>query len=160
MANLAIKGHATRGKEVIEILTMLGGKIRYDKFEGHELSCGYYIKVDGYIGFKHYSRLDDTTIFTLEEFLEKYPYKVGDKVKAWVNDYYGVFDIQDIRWSNLVNEVGYKIHGHWYSVRNLQPYKEAPMYLNEKANKQAEEIKKVLEPVKEIIEGVYALTMK
>ena len=27
MAKLAIKGHASRGKEVIEILEMLGGKI-------------------------------------------------------------------------------------------------------------------------------------
>lgn len=26
MANLAIRGHATRGKEVIEILEMLGGE--------------------------------------------------------------------------------------------------------------------------------------
>ena len=30
MANLAIKGHATRGKEVIGILEMLGGKNSYD----------------------------------------------------------------------------------------------------------------------------------
>jgi hypothetical protein len=36
----------------------------------------------------------------------------------------------------------------------LQPYKEAPMYLNAKANKQAEEIKKILEPVKEIMEEI------
>ena len=65
MKKFAIKGHPTRGKEVIEILEMFGGKIHRGSFVGHELSCGYYIKVDGYIGFKHYSLFDDTMIFTL-----------------------------------------------------------------------------------------------
>lgn len=69
MVNLAILGHATRGQEVIEILEMLGGKIRRGRFVGHELSCGYYINADGYIGFKHYSQFNDDAIFTLEEFL-------------------------------------------------------------------------------------------
>jgi hypothetical protein len=151
MAQLAIKGHATRGREVINTLKMLGGKNSRNLLGDVSSSC-YYIDSTGKIDYEHYSYFDDDMPFTLEKFLEKFPYKVGDKVKAWVNDYYGVFDIQDIRWSNLANEVGYKIHGHWYSVRNLQPYKEAPMYLNEKANKQAEEIKKILEPVKKIIE--------
>lgn len=36
--------------------------------------------------------------------------------------------------------------------RKIQPYEEAPMYLNGKANKQTEEIVKILEPVKEIME--------
>lgn len=35
---------------------------------------------------------------------------------------------------------------------DLQPYKETSMYLNEKANKQAEEIAEILEPAKEIME--------
>ena len=72
---LAIKGHSTRGKEVIELLEMLGGK-----------------NDEGYIGTSkdEYYFLDNRCIrsyywwdgikFTLEEFLEKYPYKVGDKV--------------------------------------------------------------------------------
>lgn len=34
MANLAIKGHATRGKEVIEILEMLGGENGYHRLAG------------------------------------------------------------------------------------------------------------------------------
>lgn len=33
--NLAIKGHPTRGKEVIEILEMLGGKNKFN-FKGNE----------------------------------------------------------------------------------------------------------------------------
>lgn len=39
MANLAIKGHPTRGKEVIEILEMLGGKEKH-LFGGN--GPGYY----------------------------------------------------------------------------------------------------------------------
>lgn len=111
MAQLAIKGHQTRGKEVIEIIKMLGGKTRHGKFEGHELSCGYYITVDGYIGFKHYSLFDDTTIFTLEEFLEKYPYKVGDKV--WLH--YKNLNIRTLEtiigmhWDNKYNYILYDV---------------------------------------------------
>lgn len=54
MAQLAIRGHATRGKEVIEILEMLGGKMRRGRFVGQEISCAYYINEDGYkIGRAH-----------------------------------------------------------------------------------------------------------
>jgi hypothetical protein len=34
MKNLAIKGHPTRGKEVIEILEMFGGKMRDIRLAG------------------------------------------------------------------------------------------------------------------------------
>lgn len=33
MATLAIKGHATRGKEIIEILEMLGGELIFIKYQ-------------------------------------------------------------------------------------------------------------------------------
>jgi hypothetical protein len=36
MANLAIRGHKTRGKEVIEILEMLGGKSNRKPIKGWE----------------------------------------------------------------------------------------------------------------------------
>ena len=78
---LAIKGHPTRGKEVIELLEMMGGKNCYNwsGFDGYayyviagcqnEIRAGEYIFGD-----------EDMYLFTLEEFLEKYPFKVGDKV--------------------------------------------------------------------------------
>ena len=78
---LAIKEHSTRGKEVIELLEMLGGKNFYNwsGFDGYayyviggphnEIRAGEYIFGD-----------EDMYFFTLEEFLEKYPFKVGDKV--------------------------------------------------------------------------------
>lgn len=123
MAELAIKGHPTRGKEVIQLLEMLGAnRLGYkDTFVGfyYYIECGAICSSDEYPTY--------STIFTLEEFLEKYPYKVGDKVKVWVNGYRGVFNIQDITWDSITKKIKYRIHDYWYSVENLQPYKEETM---------------------------------
>ena len=73
---LAIKGHLTRGKEVIELLEMLGGK-NVEGFIGNDFDELYTIE-DNYI-IQAYD-WNNCVCFTLEEFLEKYPYKVGDKV--------------------------------------------------------------------------------
>ena len=78
---LAIRGHSTRGKEVIELLEMLGGKNCYNfsGFDGYAYyviaGCQNKIKAGEYIFGD-----EDVYFFTLEEFLEKYPFKVGDKV--------------------------------------------------------------------------------
>ena len=78
---LAIKGHSSRGKEVIELLEMLGGKNCYNfsGFDGYAYyviaGCQNKIKAGEYIFGD-----EDVYFFTLEEFLEKYPFKVGDKV--------------------------------------------------------------------------------
>ena len=78
---LAIKGHSTRGKEIIELLEMLGGKNCYN-FSGFD-DYAYYV-IDGCqneIRAGEYIFGDeDIHFFTIEEFLEKYPFKVGDKV--------------------------------------------------------------------------------
>ena len=80
---LAIIGHPTRGKEVIELLEMIGGKNCYN-LSGLFTDYGYY-----FIGGPHNVEIrgeeyifgnEDICLFTLEEFLEKYPFKVGDKV--------------------------------------------------------------------------------
>lgn len=73
---LAIKGHATRGKEVIVLLEMMGGK-NVEGFIGTDFDELYTIE-DGCI-IQAYD-WNNCVCFTLEEFLEKYPYKVGDKV--------------------------------------------------------------------------------
>jgi hypothetical protein len=133
MANLAIKGHPTRGKEVIEILKMLGGKIRRDRLAGNELFSWYYINGNGYIDYKHYSLFNDTTVFTLEQFEEKFPYKIGDEVKnARINDFIG--RITNVRWDGNEKQIIYTVE--WddvtkstltYFARGLQPYKEQTM---------------------------------
>lgn len=80
---LAIKGHPTRGKEVVELLEMLGGVAAATK--GFRESYCYYISEDTatkYISWDYIGpeEIEKYKIFTLEEFLEKYPFKVGDKV--------------------------------------------------------------------------------
>lgn len=136
MANLAIIGHKKRGKEVIEILEMLGGIIN-GKLLGTETFCTYYIDSDGSIDYKHYSRFDDAIQFTLEEFLEKFPYKVGDKVLLE-----GIVKtIKQVCWNNTENEVIYKLEtnvrgfSEEYYVHHydLRPYKEETMVEASKA---------------------------
>lgn len=74
---IAIQGHPTRGKEVIQILESLGG-INDGLHEGNNPSCYYELHnniiwcvcTKG-INFKYY---------TLEEFEEEFPFKIGNEV--------------------------------------------------------------------------------
>ena len=82
---LAIKGHFTRGNEVIELLEMLGG-INESNLKGKGENSIYYLRyyvdnVAADILYQTYPNTndDDFKIFTLEEFLERFPYKVGDE---------------------------------------------------------------------------------
>ena len=82
---LAIKGHSTRGKEVIELLEMMGG-INESNLSGKGDNSIYYLRyyVDNVIAdilYQTYPNTndDDFKVFTLEEFLEIFPYKVGDE---------------------------------------------------------------------------------
>lgn len=81
---LAIKGHPTRGNEVIELFKMMGGAPQASSC--FRESCCYYISEYASTKYKYISwdyigpeEIDKYEIFTLEEFLEKYPYKVGDE---------------------------------------------------------------------------------
>jgi hypothetical protein len=127
MANLAIKGHTTRGREVIKLLEMLGG-INSNHCYGVFEDRIYIIdeKTDEIIDVsKRYH--SDYNLFTLEEFLEKFPYKVGDKVKCWINGYCSISTIEDMQWDRITNEIKYKILDYFYSTMNIQPYKEEIM---------------------------------
>ncbi len=128
---LAIKGHPTRGKEVIEILEMLGGKISHEcgYKDGFDSSYLFFINTDENFfidGLAYNSEeLKNYYIFALEEFLEKFPYKVGDKVL-----YYGdpVF-ITQIEW--IADSVSYHFYYNGKELmlpsKHLQPYKEETM---------------------------------
>ena len=158
MANLAIKGHAIRGKEVIEILEMLGGKNKYlhlGEFESY-----FFFVQDGVIDCDEVKYADDYyRIYTLEEFLEKYPYKVEDKVTL---DKWPCV-VTNVEWSNSINEIRYIVRGidfeKYSSANELQPYKgqkliEELNYLNSKTNKAKKEIEENLNKAKEIIEEI------
>ena len=124
MSKIAIKGHATRGKEVIQILEMLGGKNVYNLsgytnyayyvIENSEIRCDIYIYGD-----------EPYTIFTLEKFLEKYSYKVGDYARLSRTNIAVI--IEEMKWEN--NEVVYQLScsDDWWSVDNLKQYKEETM---------------------------------
>lgn len=100
---LAIKGHSTRGKEVIELLEMLGGKNIHNLYGNN--SFEYYVSGHAILN----DRLsiiedDDFVIFNLEEFLEEYPFKVGDKV---VDGYGNKLTIKSMSWSEGLDTMVY-----------------------------------------------------
>jgi hypothetical protein len=104
---LAIKGHATRGKEVIELLEMMGGKNTYGN-TGYMESLYFSIYNDTIIYGSDRSFLNDNYVFfTLEEFLEKFPYKVGDKVNQPCRGC--VKTITSMEWDTYLNTVSYKL---------------------------------------------------
>lgn len=97
---LAIKGHTTRGSEVIALLEMLGGNVTLCR--GYNINKYYIIDAENdimpiqMVNCVH-SKLT-YKMFTLEEFYEKYPYKVGDIVKFGESENTGT--ITNIRWHN------------------------------------------------------------
>jgi len=104
MAQLAIRGHLTRGKEVIEILKMLGAK-EEDIYNGTYTNWVYIINEEGYVYWDYPS--DRYTIYTLEEFLEKFPYKVGDKVLYKIYNVYS--GIKKMTWNEEKEQVIYRL---------------------------------------------------
>lgn len=79
---LAIKGHSTRGNEVIKLLKMMGAVYCPSEIYALCENRCYSINDNGWIKWDYIGpeEIDKYKIFTLEEFLEKYPYKVGDKI--------------------------------------------------------------------------------
>lgn len=68
MANLAIKGHATRGREVIALLKMLGGKNDRMAF-GNIAVASYFIDKENKIVYDFMLEENNNyIIFTLEQF--------------------------------------------------------------------------------------------
>ena len=106
---LAIKGHATRGKEVIELLEMMGGKnIAY---HGTDINVVYTIDNKEIIRSLFFNdsilMKMEYNIFTIEEFLKKYPFKVGDKVFDIADGDTGVITI--MKWDEDVSDMKYHI---------------------------------------------------
>ena len=85
---LAIKGHVTRGKEVIQLLEMLGGKSK-GNLNGYNDDLYYYIATNGLIygsDIEYEELCCKYTLFTLEEFENKFPYKVEERVTHKCNN--------------------------------------------------------------------------
>jgi hypothetical protein len=128
---LAILGHQTRGKEVMKILEMLGGHIYSSGLLG-KAKFYYYIGNYNSISYISEEKLNDSFItFTLEKFLEQFPYKVGDKVKVPYedgritgNELYE-YKILKIKWDSLESTIKYGLPTgdeqriEYYSTDNL-----------------------------------------
>ena len=110
---LAIKGHETRGKEVIKLLEMLGGKQSVilpvkgnDPTEYYFIENGRIANSPFTIGIKNHSM-----VYTLEEFEELYPFKVGDKVHytgtaiSFNKD--NIYTITGLHWNHALNKIFY-----------------------------------------------------
>jgi hypothetical protein len=128
MANLAIKGHPTRGGEVIQLLEMLGGNNNYSRYRGYNsiVNTIYYIDSSdrNFIKTEIPSNISDFSIFTLEDFEKKFPYKIGDKVVYKFIRNYIIDTIKSMKW--YANGVVYTLKGCEDEVmaEDLQPYKE------------------------------------
>ena len=122
MLQLAIRGHATRGREVITWLEMLGGENRFQRRGDNEYRFYYIDKNDhiqntlGALGY---------VLFDLEKFEEKFPYKVGDKVIYEDK----IREITKMVWEEQTNTIAYKLDDKLYCnvINALQPYKEETM---------------------------------
>ena len=119
---LAIKGHPTRGKEVIELLEMMGG-INVCNLDGKHAIL-WISNRNNYICNKllEHEHTPNFEIFTLEEFYAKYPFNVGDKVL--IPEYESEVRICKMQWDGF--QIQYKIYRNdeeeWYTAEELLNY--------------------------------------
>lgn len=149
---LAIIGHSTRGEEVIELLEMMGGNVDkkilsaanigdilnprvyfFDPDSSDNRIVWYYL-----LGLEADGRASEMMIFTLEEFLEKYPFKVGDKVIDEADGCPGV--VCEMKWDEGLSDMKYcvafgnGIDFGWYANYSIN-------FFNIKKNENLEENK-------------------
>lgn len=129
MAQLAIQGHATRGNEVIALLKILGGVNKHN----YTADCeSLYFYVDGRTNVIYYDWCNcpktNKILFTLEDFLAKFPYRVGDRVM--VTDCISPYTISDMIWED--DEIKYRINceDDWLTADELLPYTETDNLIN------------------------------
>lgn len=125
MSVFAIRGHQTRGNEVIKVLEMLGGNNYYEYSCCQPLNLYYIDKDDdNHIKTKEYREDRKSNFYsnyTLEEFEKLYPYKIGDKV--YVYDFESEVRIDDMKWNGF--EIQYKVftdETEWYSAAELNKF--------------------------------------
>lgn len=138
---LAIKGHKTKGKEVIELLEMLGG-CNVHKHMGINVETFYYINdTTGIDCDQTLWKNNRYTIFTLEEFLEKYPYKVGDRVR--IPEYESEVRIDKMYWDGYGIEYEvYTDEVETYSAVELNQWNESNNKSKTKMNNTQESLLK------------------
>ena len=106
MAELAIKGNKTSGWLVISLLKMMGGKDNIIPCDGTGDFC-YFIDSDGIIKYQTKWNKDDARFkqYTYGEFVEEFPFKVGDEVRLGVPD---EVRITNMYWDSCSDQVIYE----------------------------------------------------
>ena len=117
---IAIQGHPTRGKEVIQILESLGGKNKWFHYGNNE-NCFYELHDDCILCATTQSEY--FKYYTLEEFEKEFPFKVGDKVTFKDDNYPYTIKAFDI-WSDGDIICEFVENGLHYSINKIKPYKE------------------------------------
>ena len=115
---LAIKGDKERGNEVIALLEMLGGNNVHNLY-GEESYAYYVIEgVDNEIrGGIYIFANENLRVFTLDEFYEKYPYKVGDKVQSPSKGC--IKTITGIKWNPDMETIVYELDNKIYTNADI-----------------------------------------
>lgn len=124
---LAIRSHVSRGKDIIELFKMMGG------CECGYCGCGtgyyYYISQFGNIEAScKPTDFDTYIVYTLEEFLEKYPFKIGDKVIDTADGCPGI--VSEMKWDEGLSDMKYFVtFGNgvdfgWYANDSIEFCKE------------------------------------
>ena len=134
---IAIKGHPTRGKEVIELLEMMGGNTFNSCMEIAYSNRVYYIGNNNAITWDYigHEEIDKYKIFTLEEFLEKYPFKVGDLKERKVDSISCIID--KMRWNSkkecieYLGSFGTNDYG-WHRAEDFRIYDSFPNIFSQK----------------------------
>ena len=139
MADLAILAHPTEGNKIIEIFEALGG-INGDGYEGdwegmyylledmpiklHSRTISTYKSIEFHSAFALSNLKENYAFFTLEEFFEKFPYKIGDKVIP-IHDG-SIWEVSGLKWDSETNTIKYTIKKEddrisgWYTADELQ----------------------------------------
>ena len=118
MKKLAIIGHPLEGDKIVEILKMLGGK-NENYWECKNPLLSYYINDRGEFDYiNNCNPNEDILRYTLEKFLEKYPYKIGDMIR--VPEFESEVCINDMKWDgyNIQYEV-FTDETEWYTAEEL-----------------------------------------
>ena len=124
---IAIQGHLTRGKEVIQILESLGGKKLYYS-DASDKYLVFFIDDKGYISCLHYESpivKECSKVYTLEEFEKEFPFKIGDKVRDCSDNEIGIIDDLLFIDNALMYNVDFVYSGQAFMpTEQLKPYEE------------------------------------
>lgn len=121
MSKLTIRGSVNRGHEVIGLLEKLGGK-NNDNYKGSEESWVYFIGENYKIEWEYYKVGDNS--LTIEEFSEKFPYRIADSVmvngvECFITDWFWHISSASIRYK-VFHKPGSITNGY-YETNQLEP---------------------------------------